>query len=64
MRRRRPRPYKYKSRSIDVVSHVTDRPDLHDLDERLAERDARVDDRTPGEVALGDPPKWRCALKM
>lgn len=57
---RRRKPYR-KHRTSDVVTHAADRPDLHDLAERLRERDERTDDRTPGQRALGDPPSWRSA---
>jgi hypothetical protein len=57
------RPYT-REHSRGALPLHEDRATPEDIAARLAERDARdaLDNRTPAQVWLGDPPAWRSAL--
>ena len=49
-----PRPYRRRD---------PDQPTAAEIAAREAERDARLDDRDATARLLGDPPRWRSAVK-
>jgi hypothetical protein len=54
-----PRQYSRK-----VPHSLTERAPAVDVKAREAERDQRIDDRTPAQIWLGEPPRWRSALAL
>lgn len=62
-KKRRQRARRRYVRKETPVHYTDDTKSVRlDAEKRMAERDARQDDRTPAQIWLNEPPRWRSAL--